>query len=73
MESGIADCKTLEDVYASQVEQHKNSADDLDNIMRLLGISNCKESDVYFFGIFSISIVFIPTPQSAAYCATIFF
>ncbi len=71
MESGIADCKTLEDVYASQVEQHKNSADDLDNIMRLLGISNCKESDVYFLA-FQYKHRLHPTPQSAAYCAQYF-
>ncbi len=46
--SGAADCKTLDGVYASQIESKKSDKAFLNMVLSLYGIADCEESSVYF-------------------------
>lgn len=46
--SGAADCKTLDGVYASQIEGKKSDKDFLNMVLKLYSIADCEESSVYF-------------------------
>ncbi|MCQ2209515.1 MAG: hypothetical protein MJZ34_04415 [Paludibacteraceae bacterium] len=47
-QSGAADCKTLDGVYASQLDTKKNDKDFLNMVLKLYSIADCEESSVYF-------------------------
>lgn len=46
--SGAADCETLQNVYASKVEEKKDDLDFLKQTIALLRRSRCQETEVYF-------------------------
>lgn len=46
--SGAADCETLQNVYASKVEENKSNLDFLKQTIALLRRSRCQEAEVYF-------------------------
>ena len=46
--SGAADCKTLDGIYASQIEAKKSDKSFLNMVLSLYGIADCEESSVYF-------------------------
>ncbi len=46
--SGAADCKTLDGVYASQLDAKKSDKDFLNMVLKLYLIADCQESSVYF-------------------------
>ncbi|MFB6342661.1 tetratricopeptide repeat protein [Saccharicrinis sp. FJH62] len=47
-ESGVADCKTLESMYASRVEEEKSNKEELEKILNTFDKSDCTESETYF-------------------------
>ena len=46
--SGAADCSTLEGVFAAKVEENRNNDAELEKIINLFDKADCKESEVYF-------------------------
>ena len=47
-QSGAADCKTLDGVYASQIDAKKSDKEFLNMVLKLYAIADCEESSVYF-------------------------
>ena len=46
--SGAADCETLQNIYADQIEKNKDSLDFLKETLTLLRRAGCQEIDAYF-------------------------
>lgn len=46
--SGVADCATLEGVFATKVEENKANDAELEKIINIFEKADCKESEVYF-------------------------
>ena len=46
--SGAADCSTLEGVFAIKVEDNKNNDAELEKIINIFDKADCKESEIYF-------------------------
>ncbi|MFB6319066.1 tetratricopeptide repeat protein [Saccharicrinis sp. FJH54] len=47
-ESGVADCNTLENMYAAKVEEDKENKEELEKILKTFDKSDCTESETYF-------------------------
>ena len=47
-QSGAADCKTLDEVYSSQIDAKKNDKVFLNMVLKLYSIADCDESTVFF-------------------------
>lgn len=65
--SGAADCKTLDDVFASKVESSKDNVIELTTIIKLYRSAKCTESDVYFAAS-AAAHQLNPTSETAAGC-----
>ena len=65
--SGAADCTTLEKVFVSKVEEQKDDAEALANIIRIFRKAGCKESEVYFAASLYAHKLH-PTAETAAGC-----
>lgn len=63
--SGIANCTTLDSVFASKVQESKSDIESLNTIISLFQSAKCTESEVYFDAS-SFAHVINPTAQSAA-------
>ena len=46
--SGAADCSTLEGVFATKVEENKANDAELEKIINIFDKADCKESEIYF-------------------------
>lgn len=46
--SGVADCKTLDDIYASKLDASKDDREFLERVLSLYAMADCEESAVYF-------------------------
>lgn len=46
--SGVADCATLEGVFATKVEESKLNDAELEKIINIFDKADCKESEIYF-------------------------
>lgn len=66
--SGAADCQTLQEMFASQVEDHKDDIEFLKNVIALLRKVRCQEIEVYFLAS-SYAHEIQPTAESAVGCA----
>ncbi|MCQ2335807.1 MAG: hypothetical protein MJ010_01320 [Paludibacteraceae bacterium] len=67
IKSGAADCKTLDGVFASKVDESADNVVDLTSIIRLYKRANCTESDVYFKAS-AMAHKLNPTSETAAGC-----
>ncbi len=45
--SGVADCETLQTLYGPRVEENKTNLEYLDKVLKILSWMKCTESDVY--------------------------
>lgn len=66
--SGAADCSTLEGVFATKVEENKLNDEELEKIINLFDKADCKESEVYFAAS-SYAHDLNPVAKTAAGCA----
>lgn len=66
--SGVAECENLQQIYAPQVEQHKSDLEQLRGILRVMELVGCVESDAYFQASFYAHQI-EPTSESALGCA----
>ncbi len=66
--SGAAECSTLESVFASKVEENKSNDAELEKIINLFDKADCKESEVYFAAS-SYAHALNPVAKTAAGCA----
>lgn len=48
VQSGAAECSTLDKIYSAQIDAKKSDKDFLNMVLRLYGIADCEESAVYF-------------------------
>lgn len=48
IKSGVADCETLQSIYGSKIEEHKDDVEYLNKVVRLMSLFDCKSSDAYF-------------------------
>lgn len=63
--SGAADCASLQEIYAPQVEANKTNAEMLKKIIDIMRMTGCTESEAYFqASLYSYQIQ--PTPEAAA-------
>lgn len=63
--SGAADCASLQEIYAPQVEANKTNFDALKKIIDVMRMVGCTESEAYFqASLYSYQIE--PTPEAAA-------
>ncbi|MDR0572922.1 MAG: tetratricopeptide repeat protein [Tannerella sp.] len=62
--SSVADCETLQSIYASKIEENKDNLDFLKETMTLLRRVGCKESDAYIAAA-EYSYQMEPTAESA--------
>ena len=46
--SGVADCATLEGVFSTKVEENKLNDEELEKIINIFDKADCKESEIYF-------------------------
>ena len=46
--SGVADCATLEGVFSTKVEENKQNDEELEKIINIFDKADCKESEIYF-------------------------
>ncbi len=46
--SGVADCESLQSIYGPKVEENKANKEFLENTVAILKMMNCNESDAYF-------------------------
>jgi len=62
--SGVADCETLQNVYANKIEEKKDDLDFLKETMTLLRRTGCNETDAYIAAsVYAYKIA--PTAESA--------
>ena len=66
--SGAADCSTLEGVFAAKVEENRNNDAELEKIINLFDKADCKESEVYFTAS-GYSHALNPVAKTAVGCA----
>lgn len=46
--SGVADCESLQNIYGPKIEQNKDNQEFLEKTVAILKMMNCNESDAYF-------------------------
>ncbi|MBP1677435.1 MAG: hypothetical protein H6Q20_1994 [Bacteroidetes bacterium] len=68
VQSGVADCKTLDNLYKDKVQQNLSNADFLANVVGFYKRIRCTESDVYFTAAVAAHKI-QPTAESANACA----
>lgn len=66
--SGAADCSTLEGVFAAKVEANKLNDAELEKIITIFDYADCKESEVYFTAS-SYAHALNPVAKTAVGCA----
>ena len=66
--SGAAECATLESVFAGKVEENKSNDAELEKIINLFDKADCKESEVYFTAS-SYAHALNPVAKTAVGCA----
>lgn len=66
--SGAADCDMLQSIYADKVEKNKTNLDYLKNVVNIMRMLRCTESEVYFnASLYAHQIQ--PTAETAVGCA----
>lgn len=66
--SGAADCKSLQAIYGPQIESHKDNLEYLRGVVRVMELLGCTEEPAYFdAALYAHQIE--PTPESALGCA----
>lgn len=68
VQSGVADCNTLDNIYRDRVTNNIDNLDILSRIVDFYEKVNCKESDVYFTASKAAHTI-QPTAKSASGCA----
>ncbi len=66
--SGVADCATLEGVFATKVEENKLNDAELEKIINIFDKADCKESEIYFTAS-SYAHALNPIAKTAVGCA----
>ncbi|NMA73581.1 MAG: hypothetical protein GX963_05340 [Bacteroidales bacterium] len=66
--SGTADCETLQSIYASQVEEKKDDIDFLNKVIDIMRTVRCTEQDAYLQASYYVHQI-QPSAESAAGCA----
>lgn len=66
--SGAADCNTLQGIYADKVEQNKSNLDYLKSVVNVMRLLGCTDSDAYFqASLYAHQLQ--PTAETAVGCA----
>lgn len=68
VQSGVADCNTLDNIYKASVEKNLTNADYLNNVCSLYKRVKCNQSDVFFTASLALHKI-EPTAESANGCA----
>lgn len=68
VQSGAADCESLQNIYGPQVEKNKSDLDYLKKVIDIMKMMKCTESEAYFqASLYAYQIE--PTAEAAAGCA----
>ena len=66
--SGTADCETLQSIYAPQIEENKSNREVLNKVIEIMRIVKCTDQDAYLQASYYVHQI-QPTAESAAGCA----
>ncbi len=66
--SGVADCDMLQNIYADKVEANKDNQEYLKNVVSVMRMLRCTEEEAYFNAAYYLYKI-EPTPESAVGCA----
>lgn len=66
--SGTADCETLQSIYAEQVEENKENIDFLNKVIDIMRTVKCTDQDAYLQASYYVHQI-QPSAESAAGCA----
>lgn len=70
--SGAADCESLQAIYAPQIEENKDNLDFLKQVITIMRTLKCTDQDVYMTASEYVHNI-APTSESAAGCANRYF
>lgn len=70
--SGVADCESLQKIYGSKVETNKGDIDYLRSVIDIMGMMKCKDSDAYMQASY-YAYKLEPTAAAAKGCAYMYY